>query len=111
MNIFLLYVSVAASVGGFLFGFDSGVISGAEKAIQAEFGLSAFWHGFVVSVALKNAAQTVLMWSPAGAHPVCSSGVPHEKRMAAQAMEIERDLFINSMTFGSNLRKIIIFTN
>ena len=52
MNRFLLYVSVAASVGGFLFGFDSGVISGAEKAIQAEFGLSAFWHGFVVSVAL-----------------------------------------------------------
>ena len=45
MNKFLLYVSVAASVGGFLFGFDSGVISGAEKAIQAEFGLSAFWHG------------------------------------------------------------------
>ena len=42
MNRFLLYVSVAASVGGFLFGFDSGVISGAEKAIQAEFGLSAF---------------------------------------------------------------------
>ena len=52
MNKFLLYVSVAASVGGFLFGFDSGVISGAEKAIQAEFGLSAFWHGLVVSVAL-----------------------------------------------------------
>ena len=52
MNKFLIYVSVAASVGGFLFGFDSGVISGAEKAIQAEFGLSAFWHGFVVSVAL-----------------------------------------------------------
>ena len=52
MNKFLIYVSVAASVGGFLFGFDSGVISGAEKAIQAEFGLSAFWHGLVVSVAL-----------------------------------------------------------
>ena len=52
MNKYLLYVSVAASIGGFLFGFDSGVISGAEKAIQSEFGLSAFWHGLVVSVAL-----------------------------------------------------------
>ena len=52
MNKYLLYVSVAASLGGFLFGFDSGVISGAEKAIQSEFGLSAFWHGLVVSVAL-----------------------------------------------------------
>ncbi len=52
MNKYLLYVSLAASIGGFLFGFDSGVISGAEKAIQSEFGLSAFWHGLVVSVAL-----------------------------------------------------------
>ena len=52
MNRYLLYVSVAASLGGFLFGFDSGVISGAEKAIQSEFALSAFWHGLVVSVAL-----------------------------------------------------------
>ena len=52
MNKYLLYVSIAASLGGFLFGFDSGVISGAEKAIQSEFALSAFWHGLVVSVAL-----------------------------------------------------------
>ena len=52
MNKFLLYVSVVASLGGFLFGFDSGVISGAEKAIQTEFGLSAFWHGLVISGAL-----------------------------------------------------------
>ena len=48
----LLYVVVVAALGGFLFGFDSGVISGCDKAIQTEFGLSAFWHGFVVSVAL-----------------------------------------------------------
>ena len=48
----LLYVVVVAALGGFLFGFDSGVISGCDKAIQNEFSLSAFWHGFVVSVAL-----------------------------------------------------------
>lgn len=48
----LLYIVIVAALGGFLFGFDSGVISGCEKAIQAEFGLSAFWHGFIVSVAL-----------------------------------------------------------
>jgi MFS family permease len=52
MNRFLLYVSVVASLGGFLFGFDSGVISGAEKAIQNEFGLSSFWHGLIISGAL-----------------------------------------------------------
>jgi sugar porter (SP) family MFS transporter len=48
----LLYIVVVAALGGFLFGFDSGVISGCEKAIQAEFQLSGFWHGFTVSGAL-----------------------------------------------------------
>ena len=48
----MLYIVVVAAIGGFLFGFDSGVISGCEKAIQSEYSLSAFWHGFVVSVAL-----------------------------------------------------------
>ncbi len=52
MNKRLFYIVAVAALGGFLFGFDSGVISGCEKAIQAEFGLSAFWHGFIVSVAL-----------------------------------------------------------
>jgi len=48
----LFYVVAVAAIGGFLFGFDSGVISGCEKAIQTEFGLTAFWHGLIVSVAL-----------------------------------------------------------
>ena len=52
MNIKLLYIVVIAALGGFLFGFDSGVISGCEKAIEAEFGLSAFWHGLIISGAL-----------------------------------------------------------
>ena len=52
MNKSLFYIVVVAAIGGFLFGFDSGVISGCEKAIQNEFGLSAFWHGLIVSGAL-----------------------------------------------------------
>jgi len=48
----LFYIVVVSALGGFLFGFDSGVISGCEKAIQAEFQLSGFWHGFTVSGAL-----------------------------------------------------------
>src|SRR5574344_633092 len=48
----LLYIVLVSALGGFLFGFDSGVISGCEKAIQAEFQLSGFWHGFTVSGAL-----------------------------------------------------------
>ena len=52
MNKSLFYVVAVAALGGFLFGFDSGVISGAEKAIQDEFALAPFWHGLIISGAL-----------------------------------------------------------
>ena len=48
----LLAITCAVSLGGLLFGFDSGVISGCEEAIQREFVLSPFWHGLVVAGAL-----------------------------------------------------------
>ena len=52
MKKFLVYCCAVAALGGFLFGFDSGVISGCEQAIQNEFHLSPFWHGLVVAGAL-----------------------------------------------------------
>jgi len=51
-NGFMLYVAFVASLGGFLFGFDTAVISGAEKAIQLVYGLTNFWHGFTIAIAL-----------------------------------------------------------
>ena len=42
----------AVSLGGLLFGFDTGVISGCEEAVQREFALAPFWHGLVVAGAL-----------------------------------------------------------
>ena len=42
----------SSSLGGFLFGFDTAVISGAEQAIQIIWNLSALEHGFTVSIAL-----------------------------------------------------------
>ena len=44
--------SVIVALGGFLFGFDTAVISGVEKSIQSLFNLSSFWHGFTISSAL-----------------------------------------------------------
>lgn len=44
--------AVVAALGGLLFGFDTAVISGAEKALQKLYGLSAGWHGFTVATAL-----------------------------------------------------------
>jgi SP family sugar:H+ symporter-like MFS transporter len=49
-------LSVAAAVGGFLFGFDSSVINGAVDSIQANFELNSVITGFVVAVALLGCA-------------------------------------------------------
>lgn len=49
-------VSVAAAVGGFLFGFDSSVINGAIDSLSDQFHLGSFLGGFVVSIALLACA-------------------------------------------------------
>ena len=46
--------SIIVALGGFLFGFDTAVISGVEKKIQELFQLSSFWHGFTISSALMG---------------------------------------------------------
>lgn len=48
----VLLSAVVAALGGLLFGYDTAVISGAEKAIQLGFALDPFWHGFTVASAL-----------------------------------------------------------
>lgn len=52
MRKYMFYVAFVASLGGLLFGFDTAVISGAEKDIQSVYGLSDFAHGFTMSSAL-----------------------------------------------------------
>ena len=49
-------ISIAAAVGGFLFGFDSSVINGATNALTHNFNLSSFVSGLVVAVALIGCA-------------------------------------------------------
>ena len=44
--------SVIVAMGGFLFGFDTAVISGVERTIQSLFDLSPVEHGFTISSAL-----------------------------------------------------------
>ena len=46
------FLAVTAALGGFLFGFDTIVINGAEQDIQKLWNLSGQMHGLVVSAAL-----------------------------------------------------------
>ncbi|HEX4849892.1 MAG TPA: MFS transporter, partial [Puia sp.] len=49
---YVVRVSLIAALGGFLFGFETAVISGAEKTIQNLWSLSPFWQGFTVASSL-----------------------------------------------------------
>ena len=57
---FVLVAAVFAALGGLLFGYDTGVISGAVIFITKQFGLSAFPEELVVSMVLVGAAAGAL---------------------------------------------------
>ena len=46
------FLALVAAMGGFLFGYDTAVVSGAEQQIQQFFSLSPALHGWVMSSAL-----------------------------------------------------------
>ena len=52
MNPLVLRSSIVAAVGGLIFGFDTAVISGAQRGIIAHFGITETRYGFVVATAL-----------------------------------------------------------
>ncbi|MDC2888623.1 sugar porter family MFS transporter [Psychrosphaera algicola] len=55
-NIFIAFISVVATIGGFLFGFDSGVINGTVDGLQQAFNSQSIGTGFNVSSMLLGCA-------------------------------------------------------
>lgn len=51
-SLYLLTISFVATIGGFLFGYDTAIISGCNTFLQTHFNLSAAMLGWVVSSAL-----------------------------------------------------------
>src|SRR5437868_13643645 len=52
MNSRVFFWSLTSALAGFLFGFDTVVISGAEKTIQTLWGLSPALHGIAMASAI-----------------------------------------------------------
>lgn len=67
-NIKIFLWALSAALGGFLFGFDTAVISGVEQTLQKLWNLSVFEHGVTVSIALIGTVLGSLI-----------GGVPAEK--------------------------------
>jgi len=61
MNGRIFFWSLTSALAGFLFGFDTVVISGAEKTIQTLWGLSPGLHGFAMASALYGTVVGALL--------------------------------------------------
>ncbi|PYV78916.1 MAG: MFS transporter, partial [Acidobacteria bacterium] len=61
MNLRIFFWSLTAALAGFLFGFDTVVISGAEKTIQSLWSLSPGLHGITMASALYGTVAGSLL--------------------------------------------------
>lgn len=58
---YLIFLSVVAALGGFLFGYDTAVISGTTSQVTSVFGLDTLQQGWYVGCALIGSIAGVLM--------------------------------------------------
>jgi MFS transporter, SP family, xylose:H+ symportor len=61
---YLVPICLAATFGGLLFGYDTGVISGAIEPLTARFGLGDFMKGWASGCVLVGCASGVLLVGP-----------------------------------------------
>lgn len=78
-------ISLIAALGGFLFGFETAVISGAEKTVQQLWSLDSFWQGFTVASSLIGTVIGSVI-----------SGVPAQKLGRKRTLTIIAFLYLAS---------------
>ena len=59
--LYVYFLTAFAAIGGFLFGYDTGVISGAMILIKQEFHLSNFWQELIVGITIGTAIVGALL--------------------------------------------------
>ena len=59
--LYVYFLTAFAAIGGFLFGYDTGVVSGAMILIKQEFHLSNFWQELIVSATIGTAIIGALL--------------------------------------------------
>ena len=60
-KVFVIILTLFAALGGFLFGYDTGVVSGAMLKIKASFSLTSIWVELIVSVTIASAAVSAVV--------------------------------------------------
>ena len=67
MDARLVYWAITSALAGFLFGFDTVVISGAEQTIQSVWGLSPGAHGIAMGAdaRIDHGEENRFRWKPA----------------------------------------------
>jgi sugar porter (SP) family MFS transporter len=63
---YVSFLAVVAAIGGFLYGYDTAVISGTVSAVAAQFGLDAIQTGWYVGCALIGSIIGVMAGGPLG---------------------------------------------
>ncbi len=99
---YIVGITLVATIGGLLFGYDTAVISGAEKSVEAylirPLGLGAFAHGATVSSALIGCIIGGLI-----------SGIASSRLGRKKALILASVLFFLS-ALGSSYPEFLFFT-
>lgn len=97
----LYYSALVAALSGFLFGFDTVVISGAEQDIQKIWQLNSFMHGLTISMALWGTVLGAII-----------GGLPNEYWGRKNTLVLVGFLYLISAigsAFASDVYSLIIF--